>query len=519
MPSHQSLAELTLDWCAEEILPGGMMRRKDVADYSEARRAALRTASREASKAAGVALLQAAAAELPAAEMAELGRIAAAIDDEGAMTALDGRLGSGATAGESEQLQSPQERGAFVGHQYKEWLEEQLGTVGVSQKVQTWLKRGWPDTRARGGVTTFYQAFCGALQRAVRQDQGNWDEMVKNTGVDAAAWRQWLIRESNTGTRVPAQSAARRTARAIAFIVLIAAVVGAGAWYWWNEIKARLQTPEPAAVSEANFAASQPGPTEPSTPSPPATPRPKPPPTISPKTSALNLRDAEPELPRVQMRPDPFAEAARLMDQAEATLGSDETEAGDRAARSAHDILSARPGSSDATLAESLTRLALYWERRDDWPEAVRLHQRAVKAYEKTPAENAGPQLQAVNRWAEALRHTGRNTEAERLYRMLLQAYEGMGSELRPDMASVAHSLGNVMLATDRLREARECYTQALTLIADRQADPAVQPLVGRFKGSLRDCLRKLGISEAQIDADLRQVQDAKIPSKHPSDR
>ena len=204
---------------------------------------------------------------------------------------------------------------------------------------------------------------------------------------------------------------------------------------------------------------------------------------------------------------------------AESTLGSENHEAGDRSARSAQDILSVRTPLKDAQLAEHLIRVGQYWERREDWAEAARLYQRAVKAYEKTPAENANPQLQAVSRWASALRHAGRNTEAERLYRMLLQAYEGMGVELRPDMATVAHNLGNVLFATGRLRDSRESYGLALKLVADRQDDPSVQPLIERFKQSYIESLRKLGVSEVQIEADLRQTLGTKNGSKPPASR
>src|SRR4030095_144623 len=133
-------------------------------------------------------------------------------------------------------------------------------------------------------------------------------------------------------------------------------------------------------------------------------------------------------------------------------------------ARSALDILSAHTPPNGAPLAEGFTRVAQYWERRDDWAEAARIHQRAVKAYEKTPAGKADPQVQGGNRGGAALRHTGRNTEAEKLYRMLLQAYEGLGSELRPEMASVAHNLGNLLSATDWLRDAREYDVPAVHL-------------------------------------------------------
>jgi hypothetical protein len=520
MPSRQSLAELTLDWCASEVLgPSASWRPKKTVAW-EVERDALGKASRDASRAAGVALLQAAAAELDADDMAALGKIAGVIEDDNAAASLEGRLGGG-----KHGAGSPRERRQFVGKQFKEWLEEQLG-AGLPPKVQAWLARGWPDPRTRGGIMTFYQAFCGALQRAVRQNQSTWDDRMKHARLDAATWRQWLIREADPGSQALRRSTAKKTAKVFAILLTFAALAGGAAWYWWSEISARLQALD--QVPGVNTSALPPSPHqgEVTTPVPGSTPAPKKAQKIMPKATAPNLRDAPEELPRVSVRPappaerpDPWAEAARHMDEAERTLGSANPGAGDVSARSALDILSAHTPPNGAPLAESFTRVAQYWERRDDWAEAARVHQRAVKAYEKTPAENADPQLQEVNRWAAALRRTGRNTEAERLYRMLLQAYEGLGPELRPEMASVAHHLGNLLSASDRPRDAREYYAQALSLLADRQSDSRVEPLLRTFKDSYQQCLRKLGISEPQIDADLLEILDARNPPKPSSHR
>jgi len=521
MPSRQSLAELTLDWCAGEVLgPGATWRPKKAVAW-EAERDALGKASRDASRAAGVALLQAAAAELDPEDIAALGNIASVIEDDTAAASLEGRLGS-----EKQGAGSTRERRQFVGQQFKEWLEEQLGAAGVPSKVQAWLARGWPDPRTRGGIMTFYQAFCGALQRAVRQEQSTWDDRMKNMGLDAATWRQWLIREADPGIQGLRRSTAKKAAKVFAVILVFATIVGGAAWYWWSEISARLRAlDQPPGVNTSALTPS-PHQSEVTAPVPDSTPAPKKTQLIMPKATAPNLRDAPEELPRVSVRPaspaehpDPLAEAARHMDEAERTLGSANPEAGDVSARSALDILSAHSPPNGAPLAEGFTRVAQYWERRNDWAEAARVHQRAVKAYEKTPAENADPQLQEVNRWAAALRHTGRNTEAERLYRMLLQAYEGLSPALRPEMASVAHNLGNLLSSSDRLRDAREYYAQALTLLADRQSDPRVEPLLSSFKDSYQQCLRKLGISETQLDADLREILDAKNPPKPRSHR
>jgi tetratricopeptide (TPR) repeat protein len=514
MPSRQTLAELTLDWCASEVLPPGAAWRPRKAEAWEAERMALARTSRDAARAAGVALLQAAAAELDTRDSAVLGQIAAVIENDAATANLEERL-----LYHGQEAGSPRERAAFVGNQFKQWMEEQLGDAGIPLKVHGWLQRGWPDARVRGGVMTFYRAFCGALQRAVRQDQKTWDDLMKNTGVDASTWRQWLIRESNSGTNVAAGSKAKTAVRAFVAVVILAAAGGSAAWFWWNKINARLQAPDTESVADANTTESPSPPSETTAPVPPPTPAPRKPLEIAPKTSAPNLRDSPEELPRVIIRPDPLEEATRLINVAERTLDSDNSEEGDVSARSAQDILSARTPSNDVPLAELLIRLAQYWEQRDDWAEAARLYQRAVKAFERTPAENANPQLQAVDRWAAALRHSGRNTEAERLYRMLLQAYEGMGSDLRPEMASVAHNLGNVLLATGRIRDARECYEKALTLLADRQSESRVEPLLGRFKDSYEQCLRKLGVSDTQIEADLRQILGPKPSPKRPPAR
>lgn len=517
MSSRQSLADLVLSWCVGEVLPGRPMH------TSQKEREALAKAGRDSARAAGVALLQAAAAETKARDSINLGVIAAVIEDDDAMASLEERL-----ATNLRPLGSPQERAGFVGQQFKDWIEDQAGDE-IPDKMRGWLQRGWPDPRTRGGVMTFYQAFCGALQRTVRQDQAEWDELLKNSGINGTTWRQWLIREADTGANAQPRRTAKKAVRVLATLVILFGGAGAAGWYWWNRINDRIHMPE--AEFEAETASAQPSPSPApktaATPPPPSmTPEPKiaqeAPPPAEDKPAALPEppntapQPASDVLPRVNIRPEPLGEAARLMTMAEQTLISGNPEKGDGSARSAQDILSARNPPNDPKLAESLIRVGQYWERRQDWAEAARVYQRAVKAYEKTPAENTNPQLQAVNRWASALRHAGRNTEAERLYRMLLQAYDGMGTELRPEMAAVAHNLGNVLFATGRLRDAREAYALALKLMIDHQSDPDAQSTLTRFKESYAECLRKLGISESQIELDLRQTLGVRPPSKIP---
>jgi tetratricopeptide (TPR) repeat protein len=537
MPSHQSLAELTLRWCAGEVAAGREL------NISQKEREALTRTSREAAKASGVALLQAAAAELNTADNITLGVVAAVIEDDDAMADLEDKL-----ATHSQPASSPRERAEMVGHHFKEWMMQQVGSE-IPDKMQGWLQRGWPDLRARGGVMTFYQAFCSALQRTVRQDQSSWNEHLKNTGVQAVTWRQWLIREADAGVQAASRASGKKAVKVLAVLAMIAAIAGGAAWYWWSEIEGRVRAlkaqeeaatvnPEatgPSPEQADDISSVRPPTPEPKTtqqPTPPkvdtapafrATPLPLPPEPGSPATpgasaESVPARTSE-QLPRVNVRPDPLAEAARLMTEAESTLASEDHSAGDRSARSAQDILSVRLPSNDPQLAEALIRVAQYWERRDDWAEAARLYQFAVKAYEKTPAENTNPQLQAVSRWASALRHSGRNTEAERLYRMLLQAYEGMGTELRPEMASVAHNLGNVLFATGRLRDARESYALALKLMVDQQSVPSAEPALTRFKESYAECLKKLGVSEPQIEADIRRTLGLKPAVKSPGKR
>jgi hypothetical protein len=511
MPAHPSLAELTLGWCAAETRADGA---PSITQNTEASKT-LRAASLAASKAAGVALLQAAAAELDGAESGDLGKIAAAIDDDAAMAKLEERIGHHA----SRMHSSPQrESGALVERSFGEWLTEQVGVGCLSPKIRGWLHRGWPDARTRGGVTTFYQAFCSALQRAVRQNQESWDKFLAQSGLNATTWRQWLIRESEGGSRPASRRKARGRTRTAVMTLILVALMAAAAWSWREEIVSRLGLNLPALARNPEvpatppklvaFRSTIPAPApipevlkEPAPPVPTAPPDP-PPPTQSTALPRVSLSPGD-------SKPSPLAEARKLMDDAERMLDSPDTDKGDLSARSAQDILTVLAPTKNADLAEALSRVAQYWERRDDWAEAARLYQRAVKAYERTPAENADPQLQMVNRWAGALRQTGRNTEAENLYRMLVQAYEGLGSDLQPELATVAHSLAQVLAATGKLRDARDYYAQALRIMASRPADPRLE----RFKESFAECLRKLGISEPQIEADTRQILDPKRPA------
>jgi tetratricopeptide (TPR) repeat protein len=510
MPAHPSLAQLTLDWCGAES------RSTEIASNSlnlEALKT-LGAASVAASKAAGVALLQAAAAELDSTESSDLGRIASAIDDDAAMARLEERIGH-----HTSRMHSTVggERGALVERSFGEWLTEQVGVGTLSPRIRGWLHRGWPDSRARGGVTTFYQSFCSALQRAVRQNQTTWDELLPRSGPDAATWRQWLIRESGGEVRDLSQTNARSGSRTAVLTLILLSLAGAAAWSWRDEIIQRLQLIEAAPAQNPEIPHSTPKPVAFRS----TIPGPAPIPEVKEDSEPHPVSSDPPqasEQPRVSLspadsQPPPFAKARELMDNAERLLDSDDGEKGDISARSAQDILFVLVPTKNAALAEGLTRVAQYWERRDDWAEAARLYQRAVKAYERTPAENSNPQLQTVSRWAGALRQSGRNTEAEKLYRMLVQAYEGLGVGLQPETASAAHSLAEVLASTGRLRDARPYYEQALALMASNPSDPRLE----RFKDSFTGCLRKLGISEPQIEADTRQILDPKRPSDTPN--
>jgi hypothetical protein len=123
MPTHPSLAEKTLAWCAVEF---GSNRGKFRSGAS-GRDELVRQASRKAAKAAGVALLQAAAAELDPEELAHLGQIAAIIDDDDAIVRLEERFGTEAPDTESVAASSPRDRAALAGRHFSEWLEGQIG--------------------------------------------------------------------------------------------------------------------------------------------------------------------------------------------------------------------------------------------------------------------------------------------------------------------------------------------------------------------------------------------------------
>jgi tetratricopeptide (TPR) repeat protein len=135
-----------------------------------------------------------------------------------------------------------------------------------------------------------------------------------------------------------------------------------------------------------------------------------------------------------------------------------------------------------------------------------------VQCFEKTPAENAGPQLEAVNRWAGALRKTGRLTEAEKLYRKLLQAYEGTGPALEVDAATVAHNLANALVDSGRFSEARGLYERALSLLANHwPTEDEAQRLAGIMGQNYQHCLVALGFPEKEALAQTRRL--LKLPS------
>jgi hypothetical protein len=55
--------------------------------------------------------------------------------------------------------------------------------------------------------------------------------------------------------------------------------------------------------------------------------------------------------------------------------------------------------------------------------------------------------------------------------------------------------------------------------MADRQSDASAEPMLAQFKASYAQCLKKLGVSEPQIEADIRRILGGKASGQKPGNR
>jgi tetratricopeptide (TPR) repeat protein len=104
-----------------------------------------------------------------------------------------------------------------------------------------------------------------------------------------------------------------------------------------------------------------------------------------------------------------------------------------------------------------------------------------------------------------------RTAEAEPLIRRALAIAE---KSLSPDNPSVANSLNNLaglLGETNRLAEAEPLFRRALSILVDFTHTAGHQhPRLESVRASYAQALRELGRSEAEVDAALKSVQEAR---------
>jgi hypothetical protein len=169
--------------------------------------------------------------------------------------------------------------------------------------------------------------------------------------------------------------------------------------------------------------------------------------------------------------------------------------------------------AQDAETGLGLEMVADYWASRERWPLAARLYQKAVQAYENTPAENSQEQIAALSRQAGALRQIGELNRAEQLYRQVVKAYSGAGAIVALDAASASHNLASILIVTERAAEARTYYEQALAWLA--KAPPAegqVQRMTALVSANYERCLEASGVPADEAQKKARKLLAPAVP-------
>jgi tetratricopeptide (TPR) repeat protein len=480
-PASASLALASLGWCARELAPetttDDLIRRLSVLDTE-----ALAPVSQLALREAGQELLEAVANTDDDSAQDWLAQVGRALPDKQSLQRLDALLG-----GLPEEWRSlldaedGEERSIVVAARLIVWLRQVAPEAIEPHSLERLLAFGWAAPGCTEITVNFYKAYCLALHDRVLRAVKVLDPVLLGARLEAKEWYDWLGREA--GLPPIQDDETRRISLGSPTIAAVAAVAIAGIWW----LASRPEKPRPKTV--------QPTVVEPSA---AATP------TVTLASTPIPNEAAE---PATTPRPDPLTQARLLITKAKKSLAAGQEEEADSDARSAQDLLEDLPPVRDVNVAEALKELAEHWEARGRWTDAGRVLQKAVRSYEGTPAENAGPQLDAVNRWAGALRKTGRLTEAEKLYRTLLQAYEGTGPALEVDAATVAHNLANALVDSGRFADARGFYERALSMLANHWAtEDEAHRLAGIMGKNYQHCLAELGFPDEQALAQTRKL-------------
>jgi hypothetical protein len=494
-----SLTLASLGWCARSFEPetttDDLIRHLSVIDTD-----ALAPFSQLALREAGQELLEA-IADVDDEEADEwLSCIGHTLPDQPAMARLDALLGG--TPEEWRSLldaEDADERGIIVAARLIVWLRQYAPESMEPPSFEHLLAFGWPAPGCKEARVSFYRAYCLSLHDLVRDVMDELEPVLLGARLESQEWFNWLGMEAGLPpSELPSSEFSRRKRRfpTPMVVAIAAAVIGI---VWWLISKPHQKQ---ARVTEPNK------PTQPSAAVTSPTPAPAPVVTLSGTPS--------PGIPSESLAPPPdtVTRARLLLTKAKQELDRGFPEAADVDAQIAQELLEGLLPTHDIKVGDALKELADYWESRERWTDATRLLQRAVQSYEGTPSENAGPQLDAVNRWAGALRKTGRLTEAEKLYRTLLLAYEGTGPSMEVDEATVAHNLANALVDKGRFSEARGLYERALSLLANHwQTEDEAQRLAGIMGLNYQHCLVALGFPEKEALAKSRRLLKLASPS------
>jgi tetratricopeptide (TPR) repeat protein len=479
---------------APETTTDDLIRRLSVLDSDE-----LAPFSQMALREAGQELVEAIADADDEGVTEWLAQVGKMLRGQRALSRLDAVLGG--TPEEWRDLldaEDADERSVIVAARLMVWLRESAPSQAEPPSLERLLALGWTPPGCSEFRTTFYRAYCLSLHDGVRRAIKELEPVLLAARLEPLQWYEWLGLEA--GLPPLQMTEARKPVFGVRTIAAVAAALVAAIW-WLVAGPHRDHTPRTGSTpSHGAGAAISATPEAPSGNANGATG-----PTGA--TSDASIAGATPGATPPTPPPDPISHARMLLAKAKKAVEEANTAGADSDASNAQELLEALLPAHDPEIGEALKELAQHWETRERWPEAARVLQKAVQAYEGTPAENAGPQLEAVNRWAGALRKTGRLTEAEKLYRTLLQAYEGTGPALEVDAATVAHNLANALVDSGRFADARGYYERALTLLADHwPTEDEAQRLAGIMGQNYQHCLVALGIPDDEALAHTRKL-------------
>jgi nephrocystin-3 len=165
-------------------------------------------------------------------------------------------------------------------------------------------------------------------------------------------------------------------------------------------------------------------------------------------------------------------------------------------------------GPGHPSTITSVNILAVLLEIKGDYAQAEPLYRRALESSERVLGPEDPETLPSVKNLARLLYRKGEYGGAEPLDRRVLEAQERLLGPEHPDTLMSVNNLAALLEAKGDYAQAEPLYRRALLgLLAISHAMGREHPHLQTCFGNYADCLEKIGLTEAEIDAKINEIR------------